>query len=92
MEAERPVKPLSPTKYEGEIMVIGVNRDYVNEPNISDLSLARKVMSQDVIKLIEAEVKRYKRQDIILSEREIAENKKIADILESLIPKILEVV
>lgn len=69
-----------------------INGDYVSELNISDLSLTRKVMCDDVVKLIEAEIKRYKRQDIILSEREINENKKIADILESLIPKIREIV
>ena len=42
----------------------------------------------DILKLISSEIKKYKRQDIILSEREIAENEKIAKILEELFLKI----
>jgi hypothetical protein len=68
-------------------MAIGINMD-----TEYDFVVARRVMSDDVIKMLEAEIKRYKRQDIILSEREINENKKIADILESLIPKIKDIV
>jgi len=45
-------------------------------------------IQDDIVKLLLSEIKKYRRQDIILSEREIAENEKIAKILEDLIPKI----
>ena len=49
---------------------------------------ATKHTLTEVANLIRAEVKKYRRQDIILSERESAENEKIAKILEALIPRI----
>lgn len=45
-------------------------------------------ITTEIINLISSEIKKYKRQDIILSEREIAENEKIAKILEELFLKI----
>ena len=45
-------------------------------------------LQDDIVKLLQSEIKKYRRQDIILSEREIAENEKIAKILEELIPRI----
>lgn len=45
-------------------------------------------IQDDIVKLLQSEIKKYRRQDIILSEREIAENEKIAKILEELIPRI----
>jgi len=44
----------------------------------------------EVVKLLDAEIKRYRHQDIILSERETAENEKIAKILGDISKKILE--
>jgi hypothetical protein len=45
-------------------------------------------MKNYIIELIELEIKLYKRQDMILSEREILENRKIVSVLESLLTKI----
>jgi hypothetical protein len=42
------------------------------------------------VKIIESEIKQQKRSDVILSERETNESRKIVQVLESLIVKIKE--
>lgn len=48
-------------------------------------------IKDDIIKLLQAEIKKYRRQDIIISERETIENEKISKILEELIFKIKKI-
>jgi len=52
------------------------------------IMIETQISTTDVINLIRSEIKKYSRQDIILSEREMLENKKIASILDDLIKKI----
>lgn len=56
--------------------------------NISEDAVWRTVEAS--VKIIETELRKYKHIDMMLSEREIAENKKITAVLESLILKIKE--
>ncbi len=51
------------------------------------LIAANEILIQ-VNALIKSEIKKYRRSDIILSERETLENEKIAKVLESLVIKI----
>jgi hypothetical protein len=69
---------------------IGMNQmKFENKSSLEfDKLLIKKNTINRVCKLIELEIKLYKRQDMILSEREILEDKKIVSVLESLLTKI----
>lgn len=51
------------------------------------LNSTREIVTE-VNNLIRSEIKKYRRSDIILSERETLENEKIAKVLESLVIRI----
>lgn len=56
--------------------------------NISEDAVWRTVEAS--VKIIETELRKYKHTDMMLSDRETVENKRITAILESLIKKIKE--